>query len=818
MLASVGHLANEWGDPMKNTLSSFTAIIQSHSSTVVTAAIVVALLIPEVSAAQQLEEIIVTASRRGESDIMTTPLAMTALAGEEIAKFSVRDLNDVAVMVPGLSSGSVSGFNSAQFSMRGTTETSIILYKESPVGVTMDDFVVPVMQTSNLEMFDIESVEVLRGPQGTLFGKNTTGGVINVRTKQPVLGENSGEAKVEIGDFGTTKGNLAFNFGNDTVAFRFAGMYLKSDGYYKNGGVYGPIGGILPMNSGHDGESGAGDGRDLGGNDVFSSRSKLLWSPNEDFNLTLQYELIRDEGDTPPIVSTSVNGTYLATLWGLPGVDSGDPLDQAGNTQRDEFLLDMTKGHRVDIDGIYLNGDYAINDDYTLYFNVGNRKQESRLPSSYGGNPGPVSLFDATRDDDRDTTQAELRIASNTDKAFNFVAGAYYQEDDTDFCVLQVVGMLDGFQEFFGAGLPAGLFNNMPLLLCNTQRAEAKAIYADGTWEVNDRMRITAGVRYSDESKAWAGRPRVPTLEGMPIIDVISDPIQGSDFVRFPELVQTHSDSWSEPTYRLILDYDLTDNVFGFIGYSRGFKSGGYNDQTGTILNPIPAAGLEPVTPEFADSFEGGIKTTFADGRGTFSVNAYYVEYTDAQRTLNATFPTGQETLFFNAAEMTVYGVDLEGAYAATDSLTLRYNVAYMHSKYDSFEADTDFDGVIDVDLSGNPVTRAPEWMGSISGNWVRPLGNGGNVEINVRYSYEDESVSSYSDLGSDFNTILEDKGLLDLSIGYYAPDDKFYARLLGNNLTDERYQTGALDVAGVWVMSTYGAPRYWGVELGTKF
>ena len=779
-------------------------------------------LVVPVAGAQEsgaaLEEIVVTASRRGEQDIMTTPLAITALTGEDVELFPVRDLNDVAVLVPGLSSGTVSGFNSAQFAMRGTTETSIILYKESPVGVTLDEFVVPVLQTSNLEMFDIESIEVLRGPQGTLFGKNTTGGVINVRTKQPVLGENSAEVRVEAGDFGTVKGNLALNFGNDNLAFRFAGMYLESDGYYKNGGVYGPIGAPLPMNSGHDGESGQGDGRDLGGDEVFSSRAKLLWSPNDDFNLTLQYEMIRDKGDTPPIVSTSVNGVYFATLWGLPGVDSGDPLDQAGNTLRDELGLNMTKGHRVDVDGIYLNGDYAINDDYTLYFNVGNREQESRLPSSYGGAPGPVSLFDATRDDDRDTTQAEIRLGSDTDNAFNFVVGAYYQEDDTDFCVLQVVGMLDGFQEFFGAGLPAGLFNNMPLLLCNTQRAEAKAVFADGTWEVTDRFRITGGLRFSDESKSWAGRPRGPTLEGQPVLDVISSPIQGSNFKRYPEGVQTSSDSWSEPTYRLILDYDLTDNVFGFFGYSRGFKSGGYNDQTGTILNPVPAAGLEPVTPEFADSFEGGLKTTFADRRGTLSVNAYYVEYTDAQRTLNATFPTGQETLFFNAAEMTVKGVDLEGAFAATDSLTLSYNLAYMDAEYKEFEADTNFDGVIDTDLSDNPVTRSPEFMGSVAGTWQRPLANGGLIEVNVRYSYEDESVSSYSDLGSDFNTILEDKNLLDASVGYRAPNDKFFARLVGSNLTDDRYQTAALDVAGVWVMSTYGKPRYWGLQFGAKF
>jgi iron complex outermembrane receptor protein len=240
--------------------------------------------------------------------------------------------------------------------------------------------------------------------------------------------------------------------------------------------------------------------------------------------------------------------------------------------------------------------------------------------------------------------------------------------------------------------------------------------------------------------------------------------------------------------------------------------------KTGTILNPIPPAGLEPVRPEIADSFEGGIKTTFADGSATFSINAYYVEYSDAQRTLNAVFPTGQETLFFNAAEMNVKGVDMEGAWAATNNLTFNYNLAYMDASYDKFEADTNFDGEIDTDLSGNPVTRAPEWMGSVSGIYVLPLNNGGNLQFDLRYSYEDESVSSYSDLGESFNTILQEKNLLDASLWYRAPDNRWYVRLLGSNLTDDRYRTGALDVAGVWVMAAYGKPRYYGIEFGGNF
>ncbi len=762
-----------------------------------------------------LEEILVTATRRGDANIMEMPISITALSGVEIERYAVRDLNDIAVSVPGLSAGTVSAFKSAQFAMRGVSETTIILYKESPVGVTLDEFVVPHIQTSNLEMFDIEAIEVLRGPQGTLFGKNTTAGVINVRTKRPVLDENSFEFKAHLGDFGTKKGNIALNFGNDTVAFRFAGMYLKSDGYYKNTISYGPIGTILPFNSVHTGESGAGDGRDLGGDDVFSGRAKLLWSPNDDLNLLFQYEIVRDEGDTPPIVSESGPG-YLFPLWGFPAA-TGDPIDNAGNTLRDDLLLNLSKGHRVDIDGFYLNGDWALNDNYTLYFNAGLRDQESRLPSSYPGNTGPISLFDATRDDNRETSQIEVRVGSDLDGPFNFTAGAFYQEDDTEFCVLQVVGFLDGF--FLGT--PPDFFNENPLILCNRQDATAKALFIDGTYDVTDRMHITAGVRYTDEEKAWAGRPRVNVfaLDGAPTLDELGEPINAANFDLYPSLVVRNSQSWSEPTYRLIFGYDLSETTTSFFGYSRGFKSGGYNDQLGTQLNPITELAAQPTEPEIADSLEVGIKSTVADGRATISVNAYYVEYSDAQRTFNVSFPGGgQETLFFNAAELTVKGVEAEGAWAISDAFTLRYNVSWMDSEFDKFEADTNFDGVIDIDLSGQPVTRAPELMAGVDGTYNMPLGNSGTLDWNLRVSYEDDSISSYSDVSPEFNALLQSKTLVDASVTYTDADDRYYLKLMGSNLTDERYRTGSLSVATLWVMSAYGQPRYWGVEVGAKF
>jgi len=269
----------------------------------------------------------------------------------------------------------------------------------------------------------------------------------------------------------------------------------------------------------------------------------------------------------------------------------------------------------------------------------------------------------------------------------------------------------------------------------------------------------------------------------------------------------------------LIAGYDFSDDLFGFFGYSRGFKSGGYNDQLGTQLNPITDLAAEPTDPEIADSFEGGIKYSFADGAANISLNAYYVEYTDAQRTFNVSFPGGgQETLFFNAAEMTVKGLEAEGSWAATDALTFNYNVSWMDAEFDSFQADTNYDGEIDVDLSGQPVTRAPELMGSVDGTYVHTIGNGHRLEWKLRASYEDESVAAYSDVDAAYNTSLNEKTLVDASVTFYDKDDRYFIRALGSNLTDEDYRTGSLSVATLWIMSAYGPPRYFGLEFGAKF
>lgn len=769
-----------------------------------------------------LEEVLVTATRRGNTDILTTPVAVTAITSSDIERFSPRDLNDIAILAPSLSAGSVAAFNSASFSMRGVAETTIIVYKESPVGVTIDDFVVNHVQTQNLEMFDIEQIEVLRGPQGTLFGKNTTGGAINVKTKRPSLDSGEVDLRVELGDFGTQKITTALSVPliEDVLAFRFAGVHLESDGYYKNGAQFGPLTvapGLANPGGGVDGVSGGGNGEDLGGDDVLSFRAKLLWQPTDNFNALLQYEHIRDDGDTPPVVNESEAG-YLFGAWGF-GRDAGDPLDTAGITSDDRFLFNMSDGHQVDIDGVYLNMEWSVSDSFTLHSVTGFREQDSHLPNTYSGETYRT-LFDATRDDKRETFQQELRLVSNFDGPFNFVGGLYYQEEDVDFCVVQVVGFVDLLLD----GEPTFLSNN-PLILCNAQEATALAGFVDGTYNLTDRLHLSAGIRYTNEEKKWTGRPRVP-IQALPdggfdptfTWEQLGTPLAGADFERFPDGVVRDEEEWNEPTYRAVLGYDFSDSSFGYFSYSRGFKSGGYNDQIGTVLNPIPAAAARPTEPEIADSFELGYKASLLEGGANFTATAFFVTYTDAQRTFNATFETGQETLFFNAAELEVMGLELEGMWAVNESLIIRANAMFQDAEFNEFSADTDFDGVDDIDLSGAPPTRAPEMMATIDAVYTIDLGEAGSLDLNGRVAYEDESVSGYSDVDPAFNTTLNSRTTVDAGITWNSAEENFWVRVIGRNLTDERYRTGSLSVGNFWIFSSYAEPRYLGLEVGTNF
>ncbi len=794
----------------------------------------------EVRASGALEEITVTATRR-ETSLQDTPIAITALTPEEIAQTNPRDLGDLAKLAPGFSASRITAFNAASFAIRGVGQTDIIVYQEAPVSVILDDFVLPSTQTQLLDTFDLERVEILRGPQGTTFGKNTTGGAVNIISKRPSLDKWGATAQLDAGSFGRIEGKLSADIPlvENVFALRFAGKYTKSDGYYKNGASWGPINTLAVPIAGLSGVSGVGNGDDVGGEDSFYGRLKGLWQVTDNLTALFQYENLRDRSDAVPAYNdTDPAAPYLWNFIGVTRPD-GDPIDNVATTQRNEVLLRLGDGQRIDVDGFYANLDWTLG-SLKLSSVTGYREQEERLPNTYTG-AAPVttggqviSLFDATRDTDRETFQQEIRLASNLDGPVNYVLGAFYQQDEATFCVLQALGFVDFTLDsaaIFGDPL---FFNNNPQVLCNAQDAKSYAGYADVTWQLTDRLTLGGGFRYTREEKEWTGRNQrfIFALGPNTTIDSLGEPLDAADFNRWPDGVVTDEESWSEPTYRALAQYAFSDDWNGYVRFDRGFRSGGYNDQVGTSGNPIANDEKRPVDPEFADSIEVGSKLELLDNRLRFNVAAYYVEYTDAQRALNSTVTNAQgtefqQTLFFNAADATVQGVELELVARASDALTFHANFTWQDAEYDLFEANTDFDGTtqcagcppgVDQQLSGLPITRAPEIKAALFGNYALNLGNGGVLDFTASVAYEDENTFYYSDAGRQFDAILDEKTLIDAAVQYTAPTGGWFLKVYGKNLSDERYRIASQSVATLWTHSQFGEPRAFGVQAGVNF
>jgi len=839
---------------------------RNHLRQVIALTLAAAAFTPVVQAdqAEGLEEVTITATRRVDTNLQTTPVSVSAVTASDIERAVAKDISGLAASVPGFSAARVTAFNAASFAMRGVGLTDIIVYQDSPVGVQVDDFVMPSVQTQLLDTFDIASAEVLRGPQGTLFGKNTTGGAVNIRTKRPDLQNAGGELRVGVAKFGeiSAQGAVDIPLIEDKLSIRAVGSMIKTDGYYKLGACYGPIASLGATVNGVTGTSGCGTGESSGGQDVKTARLKALWVVNDDITAYAQYEYMRDRSDAVPAFNdTPPGGPYV---WNFLNITrpTGDPLKNMASTNRSDQLIRMNEGQVIDVDGAYLNIDWKLNDSYTLYSNTGFRKQYEHLPNTYTGvapiqrsgpNAGkPFSLFDASRDTNRDTFQQEVRIASTLDGPVNFVAGGYFQRNDARFCVVQYVGLVDFFlgSNALGPGTN-NFFNDNPQLLCNKQKSTSLAGFVDGTWDVNDKLQLGAGFRMTRDEKEWSGRPKVfyNALGANVALSDLRDPLDAADFSKYSAGVIDKnsagygnlSSKWTEPSWRVTGSYKFTDDVFLYGTVSRGYKAGGYNDQTGSSGGISPLI-TRAVDPEFATNIEVGLKTQWLDNRLRFNPTIYQVKYEDAQRAANVNAVTAgvttEETVFYNAAKITVKGVELEMQALVTDQFLLRAVASFIDAKYDSFIIDQPQIGnptapggsgilATRLDLTGLPVPRSPEKSGSISGTYTIDLASGAKVELSGEVYYEDANLyyisaaappAGFTVKNSPYNATLDAKTLVNVAAVWRSADERYFARLYGKNLGDKRYRVASQSVAQLWTHTQWGEPRNFGVQFGVNF
>jgi iron complex outermembrane receptor protein len=384
--------------------------------------------------------------------------------------------------------------------------------------------------------------------------------------------------------------------------------------------------------------------------------------------------------------------------------------------------------------------------------------------------------------------------------------------------------------------LQPGGYNNNPQVLCNEQTEESKALYGETNYKFTDATTLTVGARITQDSKDWIGRQQVfvqqlasPTGAIVPgfTYTQLGDLMNAANFSAYPYGVVTDSHSWTQPTYRVTLSHQFDQDLFGYVNFSHGFKGGGYNDQVGTGGTPITDAEKQPTNPEKADSFEVGAKTELFERRVRLNEALFYVRYTDLIRQVvspitNANGQQGEETLFKNAAKMTTYGIENELTVRITDGLTLRAPFSFQHCEYGSFTTlNPNGNGSV-VDLSGLPVNRCPDVTATLDLNYTLPVAwTDGRIVIDVNDNYVSKNLDTYSialPYSSFTQTYADARALLGASVTYNAPDNRWFARVYGRNLTNKLYKESGQNVDPLWVWSFYGEPLFVGGEIGFKF
>ena len=814
----------------------------------------------ERSSIGQLEEITVTGTKR-ELSQQDVPIAVSAVTAEQLSRVPLNDVRALGQLAPGLVLSNPAGFNATGGGMRGTGTNIILVTQDAPVSFLMDEFVLSHVTSQFLTLFDIEQVEVYRGPQGTLFGKNTTGGVISITSKPPVLGEYFADLEFGLGTYdngaGTSSLKAAINLPlGDTLSFRLAGIYDQSDGYYTDDkrsatfpdsiplwGAFGiPEGTPLPSEVD---TTATGQGGRLGGKDVLAAKAKALWVPNDWYEAYFILEGVRDRSDSPPGVNESIE-TDLLTLLGFPGISLTGQSNPFSTLLTHNNNISMDAGHRVDSEGAYLTQTFKL-DPGEIKSITGYRQETQRLPSTYTGESFQT-LFDSTRNTERFTFQQELRFASEFDGPFNFVVGGNYFKDTFNFRAFFSVGLTSlipvvdpdtgGFVRPDGAASldTRSLFDYQ--MQITEQDREEYAIFWDGTYELNDRWRLTAGIRYSSDDKDFIRgvdgggqcnqytEPQDIRIVDGECIDVRSQFISRAGITprqwdgrstplppeNYGVYVDT-SDSWEETTWRAVLDFKPIEDQLLYLSYATGFLSGGFSETCATVT-------LCAYDPETNTNLELGWKADLLDATLRLNVAAYFTEYEDLQRAVVAAYTSSdgssqQETVTVNTGTSEAIGVDVEAIWVPAENVRINAFVNYLDHEYTSGILPDLRGGNEPIPLEPFNVPFSPEWKIGTTVEYDWSLASGRWLTLGGAVNYQSEVET---DVFNGANTLMEERTLLDLFVTLNGRDGDWAVSLYGANLTDETYRVAALPVAGLWNFTHYGPPRSYGITIRSHF
>ena len=708
-----------------------------------------------------LEEVIVTARKREES-AQTVPVSVSAISGESIDRTFADSIKDLEGMAPNVIIDTFNAFpNAASISIRGISHTEIEKSFDPAVGVIVDGVFLGTNAQALIDNFDLQRVEVLRGPQGTLFGKNTIGGAINVIRKRPTS-EFSGAASYAYSSFERHDVKAAVNIpAGDSLALRLAGSYSHSDGFLTN----------------------TVDGKHINGVNVFSVRGAALYTPTDSFEIYINVDHIRDHGE----ISGLRNENQPTQLFAIPdflGLAPGYPGYPADMGPFDQVRTDIDdKGADYDTSSISVEMNWD-NDQYLFTSISAYRDVDEDVYNDFDAEN--FAGFNSRRVQNHHQFTQELRLTSKWSDRYQLVAGLYYYwmeynlDQTVDLMTDWIVcGSLPGIFAGFGCTQNGG----------SSQSTKSYAGFVHADINLTDRLRATVGGRYTKEKKDFTATP-------------IAYP---------PGALGTGRDSksWSEFSPVAGLDLQWTDNVFVYASYAEGFKSGGYNGRAGTITS------IGPYNPEFIKTYEVGLKSEWLEHRLRLNAAAFYNDYEDLQVELLRAAPggTGQETVVANVAAAETYGFELELLAKPTSNLTLHGTLGTLKAKYKKFVADIGLGG--ETDNSHLKMRKAPKLQYSIGGSYDHPLSDVGQLLFDITYRWTGKMHTTLQNF--DFG-IRRSVGNLDAAVGFENESGNWKLSVFGRNLTDEHYIIDALSAGPLISFSSVNVPRVVGVQLDLNF
>lgn len=693
---------------------------------------------PVTGSAVLMEEVTVTARKREEPG-QQVPMSISAFSGDQIEALKVRTLEGLTVNMPNVAMDDIGTTRGvANFSIRGLGINSSIPGIDPTVGVFIDGVYLGQNGGVVIDMFDIESIEVLRGPQGTLFGRNVTGGAILINTKKPteefstsfraaVEGNPNGDGGLNYYAMGDISGPLG-----DSFAGRLSVYYNEDKGWFEN--LY--------------------DGSDHGAATTTIIRPSIEWTPTQDFRLLARWEHLDSDNDGPASQSHP-NGL------GIPGafVQKYGP----GSFDRDshDFAIDEKGYLDLELDHVSVQMDWDVDFGNGTITNIFGWRDY--FGNSFGDIDGQdVWIFHSGSFTDYEQYSNELRYNGIFGQA-NVTTGIFWFKSDLSYSEGRRLG---GYLAELVTGNAVPYINQDGGGLLDM---ESIAWFGAVDYDLNDTWTLNAGIRYSDEDKD-------AQISSLALNTVVLGPPRCTVLYGTCQYFFVDSDSWDAWSGKLGFTYLMNENQRIYAHWSRGHRSGGYN-----LRNTDPGASPGPFDQETVDTYEIGYKSELG-GRGRFNAAAFYTTVDEMQREINRSDPTaGVVQIITNSADAEIYGIELDGTFAFGSSTVLMASVGWIDPSYTFVRYDLNGDGVVDSRDEALKLPRAAEWTYTVGLNHDWELDSGGYLSGRISYAYRDDAYYTDSNLG-----YFLSQEILEAGLDFRTADSRWVFSLYGKNLLDD--------------------------------